>query len=137
MKSSPKLVRHIGSGSICAEEAIATYHSICYSVLRTLVSLGVWFYVCLLGKTWLPSFMSKVCYVFLVFSIYLFIYFISLIADGPVAILPVVTKDLLISPRFTPYEFVSRCKFSTLTTRQPMVEVYFLTYKRFPLRTPE
>ena len=30
-------------------------------------------------------------------------------------ILPVVTKDLPISPRFTPYNFLSRCKFSTLT----------------------
>ena len=28
-------------------------------------------------------------------------------------------KDLLISPRFTPYDFLSRSKFSTLTTRQP------------------
>ena len=32
-----------------------------------------------------------------------------------VAILSVVTKDLAISPRFTPYDFSSRCKFSTLT----------------------
>ena len=31
-------------------------------------------------------------------------------------ILPVVTKDLPISPRFTPYDFLSQCKFSTLTT---------------------
>ena len=37
-------------------------------------------------------------------------------------ILPVVTKDPPISPRFTPYDFLSRCNFSTLTTRQPMVE---------------
>ena len=35
---------------------------------------------------------------------------------GPVPILPVVTKDLRNSPR------LSRCKFSTLTSRQPMVE---------------
>ena len=42
---------------------------------------------------------------------------------GPVAVLlPVVTKDLPISPRCTPYELLSRYKFSTLTTRQPMVE---------------
>ena len=45
-----------------------------------------------------------------------------------VAILPVVTKDLPISPRFTPYEFSSRCKFSTLTSRQAMVELYLLTF---------
>ena len=30
--------------------------------------------------------------------------------------------------------FLSRCKFSTLTTRQPMVEFYLLTFPRFPLR---
>ena len=52
-------------------------------------------------------------------------------------ILPVVTKDLPISPRFTPYDFLSRCKFSTLTTRQPMVEFYLLTFPRFPLRKKE
>ena len=45
-----------------------------------------------------------------------------------------VTKDVPISPRFTPYDFLSRCKFSTLTTRQPMVEFYLLTFPRFPLR---
>ena len=49
-------------------------------------------------------------------------------------ILPVVTKDLPISPRFTPYDFLSRCKFSTLATRQPMVELYLLTFPRFALR---
>ena len=43
--------------------------------------------------------------------------------DLAITILPVVTKDLPISPRFTPYNFLSRCKFSTLTTRQPMVEL--------------
>ena len=35
--------------------------------------------------------------------------------DLIITILPVVTKDLPISPRFTPYNFLSRCKFSTLT----------------------
>ena len=48
-----------------------------------------------------------------------------------------VTKDLPISPRFTPYEYLSRCKFSTLTTRQPMVKFYLLTFPRFPLRKKE
>ena len=57
--------------------------------------------------------------------------------DFIVTILPVVTKDLPISPRFTPYNFLSRCKFSTLTTRQPMVEFYLLTFPRFPLRKKE
>ena len=57
--------------------------------------------------------------------------------DRIITILPVVTKDLPISPRFTPYDFLSRCKFSTLTTRQPMVEFYLLTFPRFPLRKKE
>ena len=51
--------------------------------------------------------------------------------DLIITILPVVTKDLPISPRFTPYNFLSRCKFSTLTTRQPMVEFYLLSYHAF------
>ena len=33
--------------------------------------------------------------------------------------------------------FLSRCKFSTLTTRQPMVEFYLLAFPRFPLRKKE
>ena len=33
--------------------------------------------------------------------------------------------------------FLSRCKFSTLPTRQPMVEFYLLTFPRFPLRKKE
>ena len=44
--------------------------------------------------------------------------------DLIITILPVVIKDLPISPRFTPYDFLSRCKFSTLTTRQPTVKFY-------------
>ena len=35
--------------------------------------------------------------------------------DLVITILPVVTKNLPISPRFTPYNFLSRCKFSTLS----------------------
>ena len=54
---------------------------------------------------------------------------ISLPADGSqrarftsstycnVAILPVVTKDLPVSPRFSPFEFLSRCKFRTTSPR--------------------
>ena len=57
--------------------------------------------------------------------------------DLIITILPVVTEDLPISPRFTPYDFLSRCKFSTLTIRQPMVEFYLLTFPRFPLRKKE
>ena len=33
--------------------------------------------------------------------------------------------------------FLSRSKFSTLTTRQPMIEFYLLTFPRFPLRKKE
>ena len=54
-----------------------------------------------------------------------------------VTILPVVTKALPISSRFAPYEFLSRCKFSTLTTHRPMVEFYLLTFSRFSLRKKE
>ena len=56
--------------------------------------------------------------------------------DIIITILPVVT-NLPISPRFTPYNFLSRCNFSTLTTRQLMVEFYLLTFPRFPLRKKE
>ena len=72
--------------------------------------------------------------------IIIIIILISLIADGPhliITIQLVVTKDLPISPRFTPYNFLSRCKFSTLTTRESMVEFYLLTFPRFPLRKKE
>ena len=48
-----------------------------------------------------------------------------------------VTKNLPTSPRFRSYGFLSRCKFSTLTTRRPMVEFYLLTFPRFPLRKKE
>ena len=48
-----------------------------------------------------------------------------------------VTKDLPISPRFTTYVFLSRCKFSNHTSRQPMVEFYLLAFPRFPLRKKE
>ena len=57
--------------------------------------------------------------------------------DLIITILPVVTKDLPISPRFTPYDFLPRCKFSNLTTCQLMVEFYLLTFPRFPLRKKE
>ena len=46
--------------------------------------------------------------------------------DLIITILPMVTKDLPISPRS-----------STLTTRQPIVEFYLLTFPRFPLRKKE
>ena len=57
--------------------------------------------------------------------------------DLIITIPPVVTKDLPISPRFRPYDFLSRCKLGTLTTRQPMVGFYLITFPRFPLRKKE
>ena len=54
--------------------------------------------------------------------------------DLLITILSVVTKDLPISPRFTPYDFLSRCKFSNLILVNQMVELYLLTLSRFPLR---
>ena len=57
--------------------------------------------------------------------------------DLIIAILLVVTKNLPLSPRSTLYKFLSRCKFSTLTTRQPLVKFYLLTFPRFPLRKKE
>ena len=52
-------------------------------------------------------------------------------------VLPVDTKDLPISPRFTPFDILSQCKVSNLTIRQAMVEFYLLTFPRFPLRKKE
>ena len=70
---------------------------------------------------------------------FFFFSLISLIADGPHHYHPACGHEgsSHISPRFTPYDFLSRCKFSTLTTRQPMVEFYLLTFPRFPLRKKE
>ena len=50
--------------------------------------------------------------------------------DLIITILPVVTKDLPISPRFTPYNFLSRCKFSTLVLQLVNQWLNF-TYSRF------
>ena len=67
----------------------------------------------------------------------------ALIADaGPHHYLPSCLWSLRIFPSlpacwFTPYDFLSRCKFSILTTRQLMVELYSLTFPRFPLRKKE
>ena len=52
-----------------------------------------------------------------------------------VRILPVVSKDLPLSPRCSPYDFLSRCKFSTLTTRQPMVEILLDKNRTLDFRT--
>ena len=58
--------------------------------------------------------------------------------DLIITILPVDTKDLPISPRFTPYDFFIAMQVQhSYTTRQPMVEFYLLTFPRFPLRKKE
>ena len=73
---------------------------------------------------------------------------ISLTADGPHYYHPACGHkgSSHLSPRFSRLtsfltknqsNFLSRCKFSTLTTRQPMVEFYLLTFPRFPLRKKE
>ena len=71
---------------------------------------------------------------------YIYIYiFISLIADGPHHYHPACGHkgSSHLSPVHALQFFLSRCKFSTLTTRQPMVEFYLLTFPRFPLRKKE
>ena len=72
-------------------------------------------------------------------SFFFFFFFISLIADGPHHYHPACghkeSSDL--SPVHA-LHFLSRCKLSTLTTRQPtMVEFYLLAFPRFPLRKKE
>ena len=64
----------------------------------------------------------------------------SVIADGPHHYHPACGRSLRIFPSLPGSRlpiFLSRCKFSTLTTRQPMVELYLLTFPRFPLRKKE
>ena len=74
---------------------------------------------------------------FLVFFFFLFS-LISLIADGPHHSSCLWSQRIIPSlPGSRSYIFLSRCKFSTLITRQPMVEFYFLTFPRFPLRKKE
>ena len=93
---------------------------------------------------WYEADMLKVpAYIYIyIYNIYhyFFISLVTSIADGPHSILPVVTititKEILISlslsPRLTPYDFLSRCEFSTL-----IIEVYLLAFSRFPLRKKE
>ena len=46
--------------------------------------------------------------------------------DVIITILLVVTKDFPISPRFTPYELLSQCKFSALSTRQQIMVIFLI-----------
>ena len=73
-------------------------------------------------------------------TIFFFFFFISLIADGPHSSLPSCLWSQRIFPSLPGSRltiFLSRCKFSTLTTRQSMVEFYLLMFRRFPLRKKE
>ena len=69
---------------------------------------------------------------------FLFFSLISLMADGPHRYHPACGHkgSSHLSPVYA-LHFLSRCKFSTLTTRQPMVEFYLLTFPRFSLRKKE
>ena len=64
---------------------------------------------------------------------------ISLIADGPHHYHPACGHkgSSHLSPVHALQFVLSRCKFSILTTCQPMVEFYLLTFPRFPLRKKE
>ena len=73
------------------------------------------------------------------FFLFFFFSFISLIADGPHHYHPACGHkgSSHLSPVHALQFFLLRCKFSTLTTRQPMFEFYLLTFPRFPLRKKE
>ena len=71
------------------------------------------------------------------FSLFFFFFFFHLTYSRWTSSLPSCLWSQRIFP-FLPGSrlifFLSRCKFSTFTTRQPMVEFYLLTFPRFPLR---
>ena len=50
-------------------------------------------------------------------------------------LMPVVTKGLSISPQLSPYDFLSRCKFNTFTTRPRMIEFNLLMSRFHKNRT--
>ena len=70
---------------------------------------------------------------------FLFLSLVSLIADGPHYYHPACGHkgSSHLSPVHALQFFLSRCKFSTLTTRQSMVEFHLLTFPRFLLRKKE
>ena len=59
--------------------------------------------------------------------------------DLIITILPVVTKDLPISPRFTPYDFfiAMQVQHSYNSSTNEWLNFYLLTFPRFPLRKKE
>ena len=73
-------------------------------------------------------------------SVFLFFFFFHLTYSRWTSSLPSCLWSQRIFPSLPGSRltfFLSRCKFSTLTTRQPMVEFYLLTFPRFPLRKKE
>ena len=75
-----------------------------------------------------------------IYYIFLFFYFFYLTYSRWTSSLPSCLWSQRIFPslpgsRLT--TFLSRCKFSTFTTCQPMVKFYLLTFPRFPLRKKE
>ena len=71
---------------------------------------------------------------------FFFLFFFNLTYSRLTSSLPSCLWSQRISPSLPGSRltiFLSRCKFSTLTTRQPMVEFYLLTFSRFPLRKKE
>ena len=77
-----------------------------------------------------PS-LCKMCGLFFFFF---FFFNLTFIADGSCLWTQRIFPSL---PGSRLTMFLSRCKFSTITTRQPMVEFYLLTFPRFPLRKKE
>ena len=75
-----------------------------------------------------------------VVCLFLFIYFFNLTYSRWAPSLPSCLWSQRIFPSLPGSRLatlLSRCKFSTLTTRQPMVEFYLLPFPRFPLRKKE
>ena len=73
-------------------------------------------------------------------TFFLFLFFSNLTYSRWTSSLPSCLWSLRIFPSLPGSRleiFLSRCKFSTLTTRQPVVEFYLLTFPRFPLRKKE
>ena len=71
-----------------------------------------------------------------------YFFFSSLTPSRRASTLPSCLWSLTISPPLFPIHasriFIARCKFSTFTTRQPMVEFHLLTtFSRFPLQKKE
>ena len=95
-----------------------------YIYISIYLSIYVCMYVCM--------YLCIYLFMYLLF-IYFYLFLISLIADGPQHYYPACGHKG--SSHLSP--FLSRCKFSTFISPQPMVESYLLTFPRFPLRKKE